>query len=156
MIKMDEATRETLEKTVVYINGEYCSGIDAKISIFDVGFSLGATVYDAISLWNGFLIKLDSHVRRFYESMHAYDLEISLSKEEFKEVIFETVRRYKLKEGEIFETTTLGFPPRQGSRGVLVPTDLESWTLIVYCIPFIWIGGKEAQNVGIKARIPKI
>lgn len=152
MIKMDEATRETLEKTVVYINGEYCSGIDAKISIFDVGFSLGATVYDAISLWNGFLIKLDSHVRRFYESMHAYDLEISLSKEEFKEVIFETVRRSKLKEGEIFETSTYGISTELGARELGPPER----TLIVYCRPYIWIGTHEAQKVGVKARIPKI
>ena len=115
MIKMDKAMREFMEKTVVYINGEYCSGIDAKISIFDVGFSMGATVLDAISLWNGFLIKLDSHVRRFYEGMHAYDLGISLPKEGFKEVIFETVRRSKLKEGLIYETSTYGiFSIRRG------------------------------------------
>ena len=156
MIKMDKAIRENLEKTVVYINGEYCSGIDAKISIFDVGFSMGANVYDAISLHDGFLIKLDSHVRRFYQNMHALDLEISLSKEEFKEAIFEMVRRYKLKDGEIFETSTYGiFPIRRRNGEVGPPPERES-TLIMYCGPLIWIGGQEAQKVGIKARIPKI
>jgi len=152
---MDRATRETLEKTVVYINGEYCSGIDAKISIYDLGFSRGYNVFDAISLWDGFLIKLDSHVRRFYESMHAYGLEISLSKEEFKEVIFETVRRSKLKEGLIYEASTYRIFPvelRDGERG---PPERES-TLIVYCRPYSWIGGQEAQKVGAKARIAKI
>ena len=105
---MDKKIRENLEKTVVYINGEYCSGVDAKISIYDVGFWLGVTVVDHFSLLNGFIRKMDSHVRRFYESMHAYDLEISLSREEFKEVIFETVRRSKRKGGLVFTTSTYG------------------------------------------------
>ncbi|MBA7625601.1 Branched-chain-amino-acid aminotransferase [subsurface metagenome] len=153
MIKMDKATRENLEKTVVYINGEYFSGIDAKISIFDLGFSRGYNVFDALSLWNGFIRKLDSHVRRFYESMHTVDLEISLSKEEFKEVIFETVRRSKLKEGEIFATSTYGmFELRIGEPA---SPERES-TLIVDCRPYAWIGGQEAQKVGAKARIAKI
>jgi len=156
MIKMDKETRERLEKTVVYINGEYCSGIDAKISIFDAGFSLGATVYDTISLRNGFLIKLDSHVRRFYEGMHAYGLEISLSKEDFKEVIFETARRSKLKEAEIYEASTYGIFPLRGRSGELGPPPERESTLIVYCQPYIWIGGQEAQKIGVKARIPKI
>ncbi len=152
MIKMDKATRENLEKTVVYINGEYCAGIDAKISIFDLGFSRGYNVFDAISLWNGFIRKLDSHVRRFYESMHTVDLEISLSKEEFKEVIFETVRRSKLKEGLMYATSTYGiFPLGWGE----APPERES-TLIVDCRPYFWIGGQEAQKVGTKARITKI
>ncbi len=150
---MDKATRETLEKTVVYINGEYCSGIDAKISIYDLGFSRGYNVFDALSLWNGFIRKLDSHVRRFYESMHAVDLEISLSKEEFKEVIFETVRRSKLKEGLVFTTSTYGiFELRVGEPA---PPERES-TLIVDCRPYEWQGGQEAHKVGVKARIPKI
>ena len=154
MIKIPKERRERLEKTVVYINGEYCSGLDAKISIFDGFFQLGAAVFDAVSLWNGFLIKLDSHVKRFYEGMHAFDLEIPLSKEEFKEVIFETVRRSKLKDGLIYETATLGFPPG-GARG-FGPPDLESRTLIVYCEPYVWVGGEEGQKAGIKTRITKI
>ena len=155
MIKMDKAKREILEKTVVYINGEYYSGIDAKISIYDAGFAWSINVMDAISLWSGFLIKLDSHVRRFYESMHAYDLEILLSKEEFKEVIFETVRRSKLKEGLIYATSTYGIFPIELVDRELGPPERES-TLIVDCRPYIWIGTHEAQKVGVKARIPKI
>ncbi len=154
MIKIPKETREGLEKTVVYINGEYCSGIDATISIFDGFFSMGAAVFDTISLWNGFLIKLDSHVKRFYEGLHALDLEIPFSKEEFKEVVFETVRRSKLKEGLTCETATLGFPPG-GARGFGTP-DLETRTLIVRCGPYFWIGGQEGQEVGIKTRITKI
>ena len=149
MIKMDKAKRKDLEKTVVYINGEYFSGVDAKISIYDAGFYFGVNVFDALSMWGGFIRKMDSHIKRFYESMHAYDLEISLSKEEFKEVVFETVRRSKLREGLIFARSTYGIFPL-GS-----PPERES-TLIVDCRPYSWMGGQEAQKAGAKARIPKI
>ena len=152
---MDKETRALLGKTVIYVNGEYCSGIDAEISIFDSGFYWSVNVFDAFSLWDGFLIKLDSHVRRFYEGMHSYGLEISLSKEEFKEVIFETVRRSTLKDGLIYEASTYGVFPVELRGGELGPPDRES-TLIVYCRPYVWQGTQDAQKAGVKARIPKI
>jgi branched-chain amino acid aminotransferase len=155
MIKIDKKMREDLEKTVVYINGEYCSGIDAKISIFDAGFSWGVNVFDALSLWHGFLIKLDSHVKRFYEGMHAINIDISLSKEEFKNVIFDTIRRSRLREGLVYATATYGIFPKRIENGELGPSDRES-TLIVYCEPYVFIGTEEAQKAGVKARISKI
>ena len=156
MVKMDKEMRERLEKLIVYIDGEYCSGIDAKLSIFDGGL-YGLSLYDAISMWDGFIIKLDAHVRRIYEGLRAYDFRIPLSEEEYKEVLFETVRRSKLKRGVINVRSTYGTSnPWRLVNGEIGTPDRES-TLLVCCVEYYWIGGSEdGQKAGLKARIPKI
>ena len=153
---MSKSRRERMEKGIFYINGEYCSGIDAKIPVYDAGFGYGANTYDMVTLCNGFLIKLDSHVRRFYEGLHTLNFKLSLSKEEFKEVIFETVRRNRLKDGVISEACTYGPFHFEVMGEEIGPPDREA-TLIVACHPSSAQSQREeVQKIGLKARITKI
>ena len=49
----------------VFIDNEFVSPADAKMSIFDVGFVWGDTAYDVTSTWNNWFFMLDEHLDRF-------------------------------------------------------------------------------------------
>ena len=97
-------------KGCAYINGTFNSVDEAKISIYDRGFS-GVSVFDATSLLNGYVFKVDPHIDRFFKSLQAARIGPPLLKDELREVIFETVRRSGLKEcAIIFIVATAGAP----------------------------------------------
>lgn len=103
-------------KGCVYINGEYFSLDEAKISVFDRGF-WGINVYDATTMVNGYVFKVDTHLERFFRSLKATRIQSRLSRDELKEAMFETVRRSGLKNASpgsyivIFIIATAGTPP---------------------------------------------
>lgn len=47
-----------------YVNGEFCSLSDARISIFDRGFLFGDAVYEVLPVYNGQPYFLDRHLAR--------------------------------------------------------------------------------------------
>ena len=53
---------------VVYIDGEYTSTRAARMSIFDMGFVWGDSVYDVVSTWKGWFFRLDEHLECFEKS----------------------------------------------------------------------------------------
>ena len=55
----------------VFIDGEFVAPEDARISIFDPGFTRGDAVYDTVSVWKGSFFRLDDHVERFFASCRA-------------------------------------------------------------------------------------
>ena len=83
-------------ESIVYLNGEFVPGSEARISVFDHVVLYGDGVYDTMCAWNHMVFKLDEHVDRLFESAHAVKLEIPLGKKELKSVILETVRRNAL------------------------------------------------------------
>ena len=44
---------ETPNEPIVYLNGNFVSLSDAKISVLDQGFLLGDGVFDVVSAWHG-------------------------------------------------------------------------------------------------------
>jgi branched-chain amino acid aminotransferase len=93
---------------VVYINGEFVSTEEAKVSVYDRGLLYGDGVFEGIRAYNGRVFKLDEHIERLYESAHSILIEIPLTKEEFKEKIAETIRRNNLKDAYIRPIVTRG------------------------------------------------
>jgi len=106
------------EDLLVYINGEFVPASQAKISVFDHGFLYGDGVFEGIRAYNGRVFKLKEHIDRLYDSAKAIDLEIPISKDEFMEIILETLRRNKLRDAYIRPIVTrgigdLGLDPRK-------------------------------------------
>jgi len=85
----------------IYLNGEYVSEEEAKISVFDHGFLYGDGVFEGIRAYGGKVFKLEEHLKRLYDSARAIALKIPLSKEEMKGKVLETLRRNKLKDAYI-------------------------------------------------------
>lgn len=128
---------------VAFVDGAYLPASEARISIFDTGFTMGANVFDTLACWNGWLFKLDAHVDRLYRSAHAIRLPIPYGKAAFKEIVVETARRAGLRDAYVQCIVT------RGVRGAGPPTDWRP-TTIVYSVPYIWaVGGPDALERGV-------
>jgi len=84
-----------------YLNGEFVTENEAKVSVLDHGFLYGDGVFEGIRAYNGRIFALDEHVDRFFESAKSIMLELPLSRKEMREAILETVRRNKLRDAYI-------------------------------------------------------
>ena len=130
---------------VVYINGEFVPASQAKISVFDHGFLYGDGVFEGIRAYNGRVFKLKEHIDRLYDSAKAIDLRIPISKEEFMEIILETLRRNKLRDAYIRPIVTRGI----GDLG-LDPRKCKEPTIIVIAQPWGKLYG-DLYEKGLKA-----
>lgn len=132
---------------MAWINGQFVPARDATISIFDSGFIGGVAVFDTLGCWKGRIFKLDAHLERFQRSAHAAAIPLPLSGNGLSDVVLETVRRSELREAYVQVIATRG-----------VRASPTSWdnpsTLIVYSIPYVWIGGAEKVDSGLRVVIP--
>ena len=133
------------EDLLVYIDGEFVPASQAKISIFDHGFLYGDGVFEGIRAYNGKVFKLKEHIDRLYDSAKALDLQIPISKEEFMEIILETLRRNKLRDAYIRPIVTRGI----GDLG-LDPRKCKNPSIIVIAQPWGRLYG-DLYEKGLKA-----
>ena len=93
---------------IIYLNGDFVSNEEAKVSVFDHGLLYGDGVFEGIRFYNGRVFKLDEHLQRLYDSAKAIRMEIPLKTDEFEEAILETIRRNNLRDGYIRAVVTRG------------------------------------------------
>ena len=93
---------------LVYVDGKFVPASEAKISVFDHGFLYGDGVFEGIRAYNGRVFKLMEHLDRLYDCAKVIKLKIPVSKEEFAEIILETLRRNKLRNAYIRPIVTRG------------------------------------------------
>jgi branched-chain amino acid aminotransferase len=77
----------------IYIDGEFYSKEDAKISVFDHGLLYGDGVFEGIRVYNGRVFELDAHIDRLYASAQIIALDIPLSRDQLVDAMMETIRR---------------------------------------------------------------
>lgn len=115
---------------IIYIDGKYLSGEEARISVFDHGFLYGDGVFEGIRAYNGRVFRLQEHLDRLYDSARTIDLKVPISKDEMAEVILETLRRNKLKNGYIRPLVSrgvgdLGLDPRKCPKASVIVIAVE-------------------------------
>ncbi|MGD9677287.1 MAG: branched-chain-amino-acid transaminase [Vulcanibacillus sp.] len=96
------------KELIIYLNGEYVTKSNAKVSVFDQGILYGDGVFEGIRVYNSRVFKCKEHIDRIFNTAKAIMLDIPLTKEEFKEAILETCRRNEVKEGYIRPVITRG------------------------------------------------
>lgn len=92
----------------IYINGEFYSKENAKISVFDHGLLYGDGLFEGIRVYSGNIFKLKDHVKRLYASAKAILLNIPLTVEEMENAVFETVKLNQKKDVYIRLVVTRG------------------------------------------------
>ena len=92
----------------VYIDGEFFSEEDAKISVFDHGLLYGDGIFEGIRAYNNRVFRMEEHIDRLYDSAKAILLTIPMSKEEITEAVLETLRQNEMSEGYIRLVVTRG------------------------------------------------
>ncbi len=60
---------QTIPDTLCYLNGEYSSLRDAKVSVLDRGFVFGDGVYEVVPAYGGKLFRFDDHMARLNRSL---------------------------------------------------------------------------------------
>jgi D-amino acid aminotransferase len=96
----------------VYLSGEWLAEEDAKISVFDRGFTFGDAVYEVTAVLEGKLIEYPGHVARLKRSLDALQIKIDLSDDEMLAVHREIVTRNNLENGLIYLQISRGAEDR--------------------------------------------
>jgi branched-chain amino acid aminotransferase len=134
---------------IVFIDGEYVPASEAKISIFDVGFTRGDAVYDTTSVWKGWFFRLDDHVSRFLRSCAGMRLACPHPPAELKRIVAGCVHRAGLESAYVQMIATRGRFPDQADRD---PRNCKN-TFIAYAIPYVWIFSPARQEAGIHVSV---
>ena len=92
----------------IYINGEYFSREDAKISVYDHGLLYGDGVFEGMRIYSGKVFALEDHMTRLYESARAIMLDIPIAIDALTTAVNETVAKNGLTEGYIRLVVTRG------------------------------------------------
>jgi branched-chain amino acid aminotransferase len=114
-----------MSEQCIYLNGEFVSKENAKVSVYDHGFLYGDGIFEGIRLYNGNIFKLREHLDRLYDSAKSIMLEIPLSYEEMQEAVAETLRKNNLKNGYIRLVVSrgpgdLGLDPRRSPKANVI------------------------------------
>ena len=105
----------------IYIDGEFYSEANAKVSVFDHGLLYGDGIFEGIRFYNGRVFRLEEHLERLWDSARSICLEIPMTRQEITEALLETIRQNHLRDGYIRLLVTrgvgnLGLNPEQCKR----------------------------------------
>ncbi|MBT2688128.1 branched-chain-amino-acid transaminase [Bacillus sp. ISL-47] len=77
----------------IFLNGEFVTKENAKISVYDHGFLYGDGVFEGIRVYSGNIFRMKEHMDRLYRSAKSIMLNIPYTKEEFTDLVVKTVER---------------------------------------------------------------
>lgn len=100
--------------TIVYLNGQFVSKEEAKVSIFDHGYLLGDGIFETLRSYGGVIFKLDDHLRRLFDSANYMLLTIPASKAELADLAYQTLAKSSLRDAYLRITVSRGV----GERGI--------------------------------------
>lgn len=140
---------------LAYIDGEYCALGDAKISVFDPGFTHSDVVYDVTSVWKGGFFRLDEHIERFQHSCRGFSITCPYSADEMKRILAQCVHRGGVANG--------AYVALVATRGKYTSKEAEQTrdifrthaTFIAYAVPYKWIAEPAAQDRGLHMIVAK-
>lgn len=92
----------------IYINGEYFSKEDAKISVYDHGLLYGDGVFEGMRIYGGKVFRLREHLIRLWQSATSIGLKIPVSIEDLRKDVIEAVAENQHEEGYIRLLVTRG------------------------------------------------
>lgn len=139
----------------IYLNGEYVSKEEAKVSVYDHGFLYGDGIFEGIRIYNGNIFKCKEHLQRLYDSAKSIMLDIPLTFPEMQEVLEESVRRNGLRDGYIRLVVSrgpgdLGLDPRRSPRAnvIVIVEQLAIYPAEAY------VNGLKIVSVSTRRNIP--
>lgn len=126
-----------------WVNSEFVPVREAKVSIFDAGFTRSDVTYDVVGVWNGKFFRIEDHFDRFFRSIERQHMEIPFDRSGLREVLEECVARSGLREAYVDMICTRGVTA-SGSR------DLSEHRnrFYAYAVPYQWIVPEEQQAAG--------
>jgi len=96
---------------IVYIDGKFAKGEDAKISVWDHALLYGDAVFDTARIYDGNVFKLDEHIDRLFDSAKGMAITPPVERSELKKIVVETVKRNAITSGQVRVIVTRGEGP---------------------------------------------
>lgn len=144
-----------MDQGCAYIDGEFLSIEDAKISVLDQGFTHGDAVYDVTSVWKGSFFRLTEHVNRFLNSCQGWGLTCPVGAAELGRVLAQCVIKAGLLEAAyVAVVATRGGYADEEARQARDISRTRT-TFIAYAVPYQWIATPAQQQRGIHLIIAK-
>ena len=140
--------RGEFEGGSVFIEGDWKPLSEAKISMFDWGFTRSDVCYDVATAWRGAFFRLDDHLDRFFNSMAKMRMSIPHSRVEVRQILHGCVRAGGLEDAYVAMVCTRGVPPR-GARDPRLAVN----RFYAYALPFVWIASPQKQAQGIDLHV---
>jgi len=147
---MRQVTTGEFEGGSVFIEGDWKPLSEAKVSLFDWGFTRSDVTYDVVSAWKGAFFRLDDHLDRFFASLDKLRMTIPYSRAEVRKILHACVRAGGLQDAYVAMVCTRGVPPR-GARDPRLATN----RFYAYALPFVWIAPPEKQRQGIDLHVSR-
>ncbi|MCK6627332.1 MAG: branched-chain-amino-acid transaminase [Anaerolineae bacterium] len=133
--------------TIVYLNGQFVSKEEARVSIFDHGYLLGDGIFETLRAYGGVIFKLEEHLQRLFNSAKYMMLTIPVSKAELTDLAYQTLAKSSLQDAYLRITVSRGV----GERGINPDFCKEpTLSIIVKEVPEY---PPESYAVGIEAMI---
>lgn len=92
----------------IYIDGQFHSEENAKVSVFDHGLLYGDGIFEGIRAYNGRVFRLEEHIERLFHSAKAILLTIPMSHQEVCDAVVKTCHANNLRDGYIRLVVTRG------------------------------------------------
>ena len=134
-----------MAEQVIYLNGEFVTKDNAKVSVYDHGFLYGDGIFEGIRIYNGNIFKCKEHLDRLYDSAKSIMLDIPLSYEEMEKALVETIRRNELRDGYIRLVVSRG----PGNLGLDPNRCPAAWVIII--VEQLSIYSEEAYRNGLRS-----
>ncbi|MCB4799028.1 aminotransferase class IV [Neotamlana laminarinivorans] len=76
----------------IYINGDFFSREDAKISVFDSGYLVGDGIWEALRLHNGVLVFLEDHFERLWQAAATVGMQFPFTQKELEAEVWKVLK----------------------------------------------------------------
>jgi branched-chain amino acid aminotransferase len=147
---MRAVERGEFEGGSVFIEGDWKPLSEAKVSMFDWGFTRSDVTYDVATAWHGAFFRLDDHLDRFFNSLEKMRMTIPYSRAEVRQILHACVKAGGLEDAYVAMVCTRGVPPR-GARDPRLAVN----RFYAYALPFVWIAPPEKQAQGIDLHVSR-
>jgi branched-chain amino acid aminotransferase len=92
----------------IYIDGQWYSKENAKISVFDHGLLYGDGVFEGLRSYGGKVFRMKEHLDRLYDSARSIFLTVPITPEVMEAAVYETLRLNNLTDGYVRLVVTRG------------------------------------------------
>ncbi len=116
----------------VHLNGEIVAASEARVSVFDGGFTHAAGLFETLRSYQGRVMRLQEHIQRMQNSAAMLEMRIPIELEEIRRGISELLAASSLQDARIRIVATPGNVPRPGQPAVaeIPPTILITATQV--------------------------
>ena len=130
----------------IYLNGHFMPPQEGKVSVMDRGFLFGDGVYEVIPCYGGRLFRLEHHLQRLDNSLHAIRMQNPLDRAQWQAILQRLIGQLPGADQSIYLQITRG---STGKRDHAIPTGIAP-TVFVMTQPAVYPDA-AALATGIKA-----